>query len=227
MILIIDKSRKNGNSLADAFKYMGIIARAETPDKATSELSTFYRFIIISDPGTLPDEREYVRLLHSYLADVPILALTSGATDGGMPYDLTVSDKRPPAALYRLICGFCRERGIRPPGDYLMSGIDASVDLGFVTYFSEVVTLTRTESMILRVLMRTYPSPMKPSDILKYAFSQSKLPDPTSIRTHICAINKKFRVFSGRNQIVSTDSGYVIMTAALAKEAPFTYNSAK
>ena len=76
MILIINKSRKEAESLAGAFRYIGIVARGETPERANAEVSTLYRVILIVDPEKLPDEGEYITRLRSYIGDIPIIALT-------------------------------------------------------------------------------------------------------------------------------------------------------
>ena len=218
MILIINKSKREGNALADAFKYMGIVAKAETPHRATSEISTFYRLIIIVDPDTLPDEREYVRGLRSYLSVIPIMALTDNVLKDSSLYDLTASKSATSAEIYKIIHSYFDTSKCFPPGEYLLLGLDASVDSRFVTNHSTVITLTKTERMVLRTLIRAYPIPLPPREILKYAFSQSKLPDPTSIRTYVCWVNKKFYRRFARKLIVSLDGGYVILTPELAQK---------
>jgi hypothetical protein len=66
MILVINKSKKEAEALASSFRYMGIPARGELPERAATEVSTFYRAIILFSPEKLPDEKEsslvYVRI---------------------------------------------------------------------------------------------------------------------------------------------------------------------
>jgi hypothetical protein len=51
------------------------------------------------------------------------------------------------------------------------------------------------------------------SEILKYAFRQSRLPDISNVRTHVSVINKKFRAMRGENLIGFEEGrGYVILT---------------
>ena len=224
MILIISKSMKTGNALADAFKYMGIVARAETPHKATSEISPLYRLVIIVDPGDLPDEREYIKSLRSYLSTVPIMALTDKDISDTSLYELTDRKSTTASGLYKSIRTFFDTSRKFPPGEYLLLGLDASVTSRFVTNLNTVIPLTKTERMVLRTLIRSYPIPMNPQRILKYAFSQSKCPDPTSIRTYVCAINKKFHKRFERKIIISLDGGYVILTSELARKRNIEYD---
>ena len=227
MILIISRSMKTGNALADAFKYMGIVARAETPHKATSEISPLYRLVIIVDPEDLPDEREYVKGLRSYLSTVPIMALADKDLSDPSLYELAERKSTTASGLYKSIRAFFDTSRRLPPGEYLLGGLDASAGSRFVTNLSTVIPLTKTESMVLRTLIRAYPIPMKPQQILKYAFSQSKRPDPTSIRTYVCAINKKFNKRFERKLVISLDGGYVILTPMLArkKNIEFDYSN--
>lgn len=226
MILIINKSRKEAESLAGAFRYMGIIARGETPERTTTEVSTLYRVILIVDPEKLPDECEYIARLRSYIGDIPIIALTGNHQSLKSQYAARVERTITASKLYQTIRGICDSTAIALPGEYMLAGIDASIDRGVVTYFSEPISLTKTESLILRFLIRTYPLPVAPKVILKYVFSQTKTPEVSSIKTHICAINGKFKERIGRNLIVSIDGGYVVMTPMLAKEKLLNFASA-
>ena len=218
MILIINKSRKEAESLATAFRYMGIVARSETPERANAEVSTLYRAILIADPEKLPDECEYITRLRSYIGDIPIIALTDNLESLKAQYENYVERAATASRLYQTIYRGCSLVKKALPGEYMLAGIDASVDRRMVTYFSEPVPLTKTEGLILRLLIRAYPSSMTPKVILKYVFSQTKTPEISSIKTHICAINRKFKKHLGRNLIVSTDGGYVVMTPMLARE---------
>ena len=226
MILIINRSKKEGEALATAFRYMGIVARAELPEHAAAEISPFYRAIILSSPEKLPDEREFVTRIRSYLDGIPIFALTDTKDELKVKYEEVAPRDATAARLYRLISEHCEAHMQKSPGKYMVAGIDASVDRGFVTYFSEPLPLTRTEALILRLLIRAYPSPLSPKAILKYAFKQSQLPEAMGIRTHICAINRKFKRCLGRNLIMSIDGGYVVMTPILAKEKQIALVSA-
>ena len=218
MILIINKSRKEADSLAASFRYMGIVARGETPERATAEVSILYRAILLTDPEKLPDECEYITRLRSYIGGIPIIALTDNPESSKMQYDAFAERATTASKLYKVIYRICNQIGKDLPGEYLLAGINASVDRGIVTYFSEPIPLTKTENLILRFLIRAYPSPTAAKLILKYVFSQTKTPEVSSIKTYICAINAKFKKHLGRNLIVSTDGGYIVMTPMLARE---------
>ena len=83
-------------------------------------------------------------------------------------------------------------------------------------YFGKPLPLTKTEAMILKTLIVTYPRPTSAKEVLKYAFKQNKTPEASNIRTHISVINKKFRAVAERNLIALTvGEGYVILTPEL------------
>ena len=226
MILIINKSRKEAEALAAAFRCMGIVARAETPEHACAELSPLYHAILIDEPRKLPDECEYIVKLRSYISGIPIIALTENSELVKGRYEATVKRTATASQLYRAICELCDAIKKHPPGEYMLAGINASIQQAVVTYFSEPLPLTKTERLILRFLIRAYPSSSTPKRILKYSFSQTKTPEASSVKTHICSINSKFKRCLNRNLIVSIDGGYVIMTPILAKEKHFNFISA-
>ena len=214
MILIIDTTKKNARALSDMFYHMGILANGLTPSEALSEISLIYRAVLIMNPNSLPDKRDYMKRLHSYASEIPCFAITDepDETDRQI-FDDVVGGGLYASRIYSRVLEFSKERGIRPPGKYRIAGIDCSCDLNIPVYFTEALPFTRTENMILRVLIRTYPNPMKAKAILKYAFRPSKIPDISNVRTHISVMNKKFREITGRNLItLEIGEGYRILT---------------
>ncbi len=219
MLLIIDKSKKKANSTAEIFRYMGVVARAETHENAFAEISLLYRAILLTSPELIPDLGDFIRKLREYASSIPIFIVSDKEYSGKFAPDAIIDTKTTSAMLIKRIIEFCDTNGLVPPGEYKLAGLDASPSLGCVTYYSQPIPLTKTESMILRVLMRAYPIPLTPRSILKYAFAQSRLPDVTGIRTHVSAINRKFRDVEGRRLIISDDSrGYVILTPLLLRD---------
>ena len=226
MILVINKSKKEAETLASSFRYMGIPARGELPERAATEVSTFYRAIVLSSPEKLPDEREFIARIRSYISEIPIFALTDNKDSLKASYAGVAPRASTAARLYKLINKHCESQSLLSPGEFLLAGIDASIELGAIAYFFEPLPFTKTERLIIRLLLRAYPSPLPPKTILKYAFKQSSLPEASSIRTHICAINRKSRERIGVNLIVSLDGGYVILTPVLARERHINFYSA-
>ena len=98
-------------------------------------------------------------------------------------------------------------------GEYFLAGFDASSNNVGVNYFYDKLDLTKTEAMILRFMIRKYPVPVSCKEIVKYAFKQSRAPEPTSIRTHISLMNKKLENITSRKMITFVPRrGYVIIT---------------
>lgn len=216
MILIINKSRKDGNSAVEIFRYMGVLARAETPDTAFSEISLMYRAVLVMNPHKLPDENDYIKSIRSYDSKMPIFAISNREIANKDLYDMTFPDDITSSKLLGAILDYCKEHNHLLLGEYMLSGINASIDLGGVIYYNDVIPFTKTETMILRLLIRTFPSPISTREILKYAFSQSRLPEESGVRTHISSMNKKFKSVSGHSLICSSNSqGYIISTPML------------
>lgn len=209
MILITDNNKKRRESVSEMFYYMGILSYPTSPIEALSEISTEYSAVlVISDEG-IHDLDDYIGRLRSY-APIPIFSLFEGQDelfDAGFNYTSYSST----VALG--IAKHLSERGLRVLGTYRLAGICADADAPIPTYFDKPLKLTKTETMILRYLIRSYPNPTSPTNVLKYAFKASRRPEAASVRTHISVMNKKFLSVTGRPLTLSAaESGYVIAT---------------
>lgn len=215
MLLIICQQKKTARSISETFYYMSMLSYAATPAEALSEVCDDYRAALILNPERFPDISDYVRRLMSYKSNLPIFALTS-QDPSSLPKNLfdhifTVSQFTP--AIAKKMVSYCNKHFYAKIGDYYLAGFNASSNIVGAEYFDTPIKLTRTETMILRYLMRTYPIPRDASSILKYAFRHSKSPEPSSIRTHISIMNKKFMEQYGRKMIAHEgNDGYRIIT---------------
>ena len=115
--------------------------------------------------------------------------------------------------MIKSIDSHCIRRGKRAIGSYSLAGIDAGCDLRLPTYFDKEIPLTKTETMILRYLIRIYPRKAKAVEILCHAFKSGRDPEVASVRTHISVMNKKFKKEFGKNLISSFEGGgYTVLT---------------
>lgn len=213
MILFIDRSKKSAENLADMFHYMGILARGMTPSDALSEISPLYRAVVISSPSSLPSVSDYIKRLRSYSQITPIFALVSSKDDKNTAhyFDAAFESSSYSSRLAQAMINFVDTHHLPPIGSYMLAAINASVELSTAVYFDSGIPFTRTETMILRYLIRTYPTPRTAKDILLHTYKTSKMPDPANIRTHISIMNKKFRNSFNRNLIyLKPGEGYVI-----------------
>ena len=213
MILIISKTQKDSRSISEMFYFMGIPSYSATPSEGLSEISPIYSSVIIINPNRLADKKDYAARLRAY-ADVPIFALTDSTDEyDKIIFNGVISSAAYASKILNYIVDYTKENDRKIPGIYKLAGIDASVDLNLPIYFNKSLKLTKTETMILRVLISLYPVHLSAKNILKYAFRQANLPEKANVRTHISIMNKKFRQLTGRNLIVSTPSyGYRILT---------------
>lgn len=210
MILIIDKSPKYGKRLSDMFYYMGILANYESPTDAFSEISTLYKAIIISSPEALSDPAFYIDRLRSYDRDIPIFALSMSKDKNFVSlFDYVFKPSTSPAQIYEYLTERYKRRA---PGIYRLAGIDASASIPDAEYFNIPLRFTKSENMILKILIKSSPNPLSSKEILKYAFKKTRTPDLANIRTHISVMNKKFRSITERNLIALTPKeGYSIL----------------
>ncbi len=199
MLLIIDKNKRNRESVAEMFYYMGFLAYPVSPDDAPSELSGLYRAVLFNSCEGIADLDDYIASLRA-ITDIPFFAMGEtecrhfAATFPETAYSSSVA-----LGIAKELVSLGRE-GI---GIYTVSGFDASADIGEAMYLGEVIPLTKTERMILRLLIRAYPAYISVGDVLKYAYRQAKRPEAASVRTHISVMNKKFSKIFGRALAVS------------------------
>ncbi len=215
MVLIVNRRKRDANYVSEIFHFMGILSFAATPKEALSEISLMYRAVIVMEPDTLPDPKDFVKKLRSYAAEVPIFALSDriGDFEHVEIFDEVFKFSTYSSILAYKMAEFSKSCGLSYIGDYRLAGISAMCDSKCTTYFDNPVPLTKTENMILRFLIRAYPTPMNSLKILKYAFKPSRAPECASIRTHICSINKKFKSVTGRSVITLVpNKGYIIST---------------
>ena len=221
MILIIDKSRAAARKYADTLYYVGVPTNAQTPIEALSCVGEEYHAVLILNPDAIPDIHDYVRKLRAYTCSVPIFAIHSDGKSYKYAYIfddvLSVSYV---AKIYEDIKLYCSSRTLTPPGKYKLAGIDASCELPSTTFLWDKIKFTRTENMILRVLIATYPRRVSAKELLNLAFKKSRTPEPSNIRAHVSIMNKKFRSMTGRNLITLAinGGGYQILTPEIKEE---------
>ena len=194
---------------------MSILSYAATPHEALSEVSDIYRAALLINPESFPDVNDYVGRLKSYKSDLPVYAITSDEPPSYYPdiFDATFVKPGFTPNLAAKIIEHANTNNMARIGDYYLAGFDASNHTVGVYYFHTKLPLTKTEAMILRYLIRSYPVPKKADSILKYAFKSSRTPEVSSIRTHLSLMNKKFEESIGRKMIsLEPGQGYVILT---------------
>ena len=215
MVLVVHRRKAKAKYLADILRFNNVLAYAATPPEALSEISLMYRAVIVLDPEHLPVPREFVERLRRYASTVPIFAIGDnlkdfrdlGVFDGHFKYSCFS------ARLVWYMAKICKKKKLPCVGEYKAGGLDATCDQKVVHYFFDELPLSKTEAMVLRVLIRAYPRPFTKFQVEKYAFKKSKPPDPQTVKTQICAINRKFRSLIDRPLIIRIpDEGYVLFT---------------
>ena len=215
MILIISQNKRKATALSDILYYMGVLSLGVTPKEALSEISPDYSAVIVTNPEILPDAADFVKRLRRYASDTPIFSVSDSTDNASLKslFNLSLPDSIYSTTMIAKISLFCLENGKRAPGAYSIAGIDAGCDLSEPLFFDEKVALTKTETMILRYLIRIYPRKAKAAQILTHAFKSGRNPEPSSVRTHISVMNKKFRQSFSHPIISSSEGGgYTVLT---------------
>jgi DNA-binding response OmpR family regulator len=221
MILIIHSALKKAKEAADIFYYMGIPAVAKRPKEALSEISLIYRAVLLCHPSALPSPEEYVQSLRGYSGGVPIFALCEDTEDFAL-FDLFDSYFKADDYSSKIFAGmrtYQAEHGLPLLGSYTLAGLCLDCDAKRASFCDMAIHFTKTEAMILRYLIRTYPECADVHHILRYAMRPGNLSEPSNIRTHIYGINRKFYEIAGRRLISSLPGeGYRIATPETAAQ---------
>ena len=205
MILVTDTTPSRREAFAEMLYYMGLLAYPVSPEEIFSELDKKYSVLLFCSTDGIEDAEEMARLARERYG------VTVAALGEGVEFDVSFPISTYPPAVASGISDSRIRRAQRPIGEYTLGELDASVSTRFTAYRGTPIELTRTESMILRYLIRVYPCPATPSEILKYAFRQSRAPELPSVRTHISVMNKKFRrAFGASLTEGSAGNGYVL-----------------
>lgn len=213
MILITDTDKTRRDTVAEMFYYMGILAHAVRPDAVESEIGNGYSALLFTAPDHTPNAEEIAdKARKSGL--ITVVAIREGESD---VYDLTFPKGTYSAAIATAITRHRTELGLSALGRYECMGLDASCDKPVPTYLGEPLSLTRTEAMILRYLIHSYPRSVTPKEVLTYAFRGSRAPEPSSVRTHISIMNKKLRATLGCTLTEQSGKGGYVL--AMQREA--------
>ena len=208
MILITDTDKTRRDTVAEMFYYMGVLSKAVPPEEVEREISQEYSALLFSSAKETPGAEEISAKVRG-LGMATVVAITDEASDA---FDLTFSPGTYAAAIAAAISEHRGMMGLFPLGRYECMGIDASADRSTPSYLGEALPLTRTEAMILRYLIRIYPRPATPGEILRYAFRGSRTPELSSVRTHISIMNKKLRGIIGRALTESNGKGGYLLS---------------
>lgn len=219
MILLINKPLKEAKALSQMLHYMGVLSYYATPKDALSEISNLYRAVVIMNPRVLSDKEDYVSRLRTY-ANIPIFAMCdSPDIKDEIIFDGIIPEHAYGTEVFNIIHHYAVMHRKTSPGTYKLAGINASIELRKPQFFHVSLPLTKTETMILRVLMIMYPTPMNAQKILKYAYRASKTPELSNVRTHISVMNKKYREITERNLIsLAPGEGYRVLTPEILDE---------
>jgi DNA-binding response OmpR family regulator len=199
---------------------MGVLSYAAIPSEAFSEISNLYTAVLVLCPEKLPDAKNFVERLRSYNSRIPIFAITDASPElyAEEIFDGSYPDSIYSSTLVEEIVKYQMKKNLPLTAHYRLAGIDASCDKDRVTVFDKGIGFTKTETMILRYLISSYPIPQSAGEIIKYSFKPSKKPEITSIRTHVSVMNRKFREIRGKNLFLNIQGkGYVVSTPEILK----------
>ena len=206
MILIYGKNKNLCLSAREIFLGMGYIsevADGEALPKAR------HRGVILLGREESHAGRELVRKIRTVFPKMPIIAVredlhtVSGEVDAVFPCSLSV------AYATREMERIAASRGCTPIGKYAVGGLSAAVGEA-ITVHGEAVKLTRSEGAIVRSLLAVYPCGLSAEGIAGLAFRSGREPSASGVRTHIAAINRRWRTVTGENLLLSDGGRYSI-----------------
>ena len=214
MILIIDENKHRRDTLCETFYYIGLLPLSACEQSARDILSPAVKAVIISEPSELANAEGLIISIRQVFPNLPIFVISDSPLTASQ--EALIARKFNSgvyaADLVEGIINYQIANGLCPLGKYMLAGLDAGCDLGSVRYFSQSVPLTKTETMIVRYLIASYPAPRLAKDILLGAYKPTKRPEEAAVRTQISLINRKFAKIKGEKLITGTDNGYILLT---------------
>jgi hypothetical protein len=217
MLLIVSRRKNYSRELSNILGTVGILSYPVSATEALSEISPLYRAVVVIEPSFLYDAESFIESIRRYVGNMPVFALYYEKIGKESVYfNHAFLDNIFSETFLLVTQKHLEGLKLNSLGDYKLAGIDASVDKSSVLCFDESVELTKTETKILRFLIRSYPIPRSCQSIIKYLYAPTKAPEPSSIRTHVCKINAKFKDIYPETLICSyCGEGYIINTPEL------------
>ncbi len=214
MILIIDENKHRRDTLCETFYYIGILSVSADRECAFNAVSPVLKAVLISEPCELLDADGLIRGIRQGFPNLPIFVIADNPLTHSQQ---TLIARKFNSGVYAAelvegIINYQTQNGLCPLGKYMLAGVDAGCDLGSVRYLSREVALTKTETMIVRYLIASYPTPRSAREILLGAYKPTKRPEEAAVRTQISLINRKFAKIKGERLITGTDKGYILLT---------------
>ena len=209
MVLVIDRDKDYAEALADIFRFCRIPAYSLHPSEAPAEQKSGYRAILLGRGEEAVEEIGFLRGLREHFEGIPILALCDSppsvrlynradgciiGCDGSLPQRLT----KAVSAL-----------GCVAPDEYRLGRVEILMDGVRRIEDGAYMKISKTETMILRVIASFAPHRIRSEDAVKYASPPLRAPGESVIRTHICALNKRARLILGHGIVDhSPEKGY-------------------
>ena len=216
MILVIHTTNYKAQRFAESIKSRGFLAVGAAAKDALKELGPRYRAIIVLEPIQIEYMHTLVDTLNTSVFATPIF--TVGEPSLKINSELKFSHDTSAKDVVKKIAAYLNFYGFLSVGNYRAGGFDASVYSKDTTFLDEKIPLTKTECMILRYIIKSYPVPQPIKEILRAVFPHSKPPQPSDVRAHISNMNEKFCHYIGRQKIKFVkDVGYVLITPENAK----------
>jgi hypothetical protein len=217
MLMIVSSKRSRADTIADMIRRTGVLCYPVTTGEVIGELCPAYRAILVVEPQGMCDAESFVKNVRKYNSKIPIYACYEEKDFKALPcFNRSFSTKTYNTTLVSALAEGCFLSGQKIVGSYKLCAIDASADLSEVKFFDTPIKLTKTEQMILRLLIRTYPTPVKPKYMIKHLYKPTVAPEEACIRAHVCSINKRFYSLAEGNLIRPIGrEGYVIYTPEL------------
>ena len=203
MLLIVDQKPRRGESYADSFHWMGVLALSYKPIEALGKLSPAVGAVLIVEPDTLPDTKDYLSRVRSLCRDIPVFSLSETPPCDGERFADCFGTSGYTSTYLSRMRDACAKAGRRPVGVYRYGGMDISCTEEAVRYKKQSVRVTKTEAMILRYLFLAFPARVSAEQILGMAYRRDKRPDSATVRAHVCALNRKLSPILGYRAVTS------------------------
>ena len=210
MILLIDCDGTTARAIAGFFRYYGIPTERLGAKEACEFSKGSYTCAILC--GADHSDRDgFIAKVHTALGECPTFIIadrfSSAELSDGTYGRFVLADGSLPFRINDSL----QKSGRRSLFYYEREGVCLDCGGTLSVKGKASIRLTKTEAMLMRLLIDTYPTPICAERAVGCVYPDEKRPEPSVIRTHVCAVNKRVEGLVGLPLIRSVPhEGYIL-----------------
>ena len=191
MVLVIDRDKDYAEALADIFRFCRIPAYSLHPSEALAEQKSGYRAILLGRGEEAVEEIGFLRGFREHFDGIPTFTLCDDALSVRLYNRADGCLRGIDGSLPQRLAESVSALGCVAPDEYRLGRVEILRDGVRRIEDGAYMKISKTETMILRVIASFAPHRIRSEAVVKYAYSPMRAPGESVVRTHLCALNKR------------------------------------